>query len=206
MGTSHDSRLSGSGAASPPIEEFRPAVVFEAAFEGVQGVGSCLRPSAPGSFESAADDLLADAFHDAGSDRPSALPADAAHSILIGPVGADSGRDRFKPAGCLHVGDDVIDSPCVRSVIDRLHPIFLFALARRGFDSGVRAIEGMAQVEDECRFLSGEGLLAGVADPRRPAGQHRQFLGREQAVPEPDLPQASAEIRAAAGAARRWLN
>ena len=100
----------GCGAASPPIEEVGPAVVLEAAFDGEQGVGSGLRPVASGSFESAADDLLTAAFHDAGSDRQSERPAKiAAHSVLVGPVGADAGRDRFKLASRLsqrrpHIG------------------------------------------------------------------------------------------------------
>ena len=37
----------GCGAASPPIEEVGPSVVFDAAFDGEQGVGACFRPAAP---------------------------------------------------------------------------------------------------------------------------------------------------------------
>ena len=63
---------SGCDAASPPFEEVGPAHVFEAAFDGEQGVGARFRPAASRPFESAADDLLAGAFHDAGTDRQSA--------------------------------------------------------------------------------------------------------------------------------------
>ena len=156
---------------------------------------------APGLLESAAGDLLADAFHDAGPDRQSELPAEVvAHSVPVGPAVANDGRDRFKPAVRLHVGEDVIDPPCVELVLDRLHPLLPFALARRRrLHGGVRAIKDMALVEDEGQVLSGEGLLAGGLDPRRAVGQHHQFLGREQAVPEPELPQPSAELRGPVG-------
>ena len=50
-------------------------------------------------FESVADDLLAGAFHDAGSDRQSAHPIEVAtHSVGVGFVGADAGRYGFGPA------------------------------------------------------------------------------------------------------------
>ena len=65
----------GCGAASPPVEEVGPSVVFDAACGGEQGVGSRFRPAAPRLLEPAPDDLLAGAFHDAGSDRHPALPA-----------------------------------------------------------------------------------------------------------------------------------
>ena len=85
--------------------------------------------------------------------------------------------------------------PCFQLVLDRLHPILPFALVRRrGFHSRVRVFEGMGQAEDEGHFLSGKGLFAGVADPGRPVGQYHQFLGCEQVVLKPDLPQASAEL------------
>ena len=54
---------SGSrGAAIPPIDDFGPAVVFEAAFDGEQGVGARFRPAAPRLFEPVSDDALAGAF------------------------------------------------------------------------------------------------------------------------------------------------
>ena len=45
-GEFHDSRSSGCGAGSPPAEEVEPAVDFEAAFDGEQGVGAGVRPAA----------------------------------------------------------------------------------------------------------------------------------------------------------------
>ena len=57
----------GCGAASPPIKEVGPAHFFEAASYGEQGVASGLRPAASRPLESAVNDLLADAFHDAGA-------------------------------------------------------------------------------------------------------------------------------------------
>ena len=46
-------------------------------------------------------------------------------------------------------------------------------------------------VEDEDQCPSDRNLLAGGSDSEGPVGQHHQFLGREQVVFEPDLPQAS---------------
>ena len=91
---------SGCNLASSPVEEVGPAPVFEAAFDGEQGVGSSLRPVvASGPLESAADDLLAGAFQDAGSDRQSELPVQVvAHLVRVGFVGADAGGDGFGPA------------------------------------------------------------------------------------------------------------
>ena len=66
MGASHVFWLGGCGATRPPSEEVGPAVVLDTAFDGEQGVGSGLRLVTPGLFESDADDLLADAFHDVG--------------------------------------------------------------------------------------------------------------------------------------------
>ena len=98
-GASHFLWLGGCSAASPPIEEVGPAAVFEAASDGGYGVGSRFRPTASRLFESVPDDALAGAFHDAGSDRQAALPAGiAAHSVPVGPVGADAGRDGFGPS------------------------------------------------------------------------------------------------------------
>ena len=54
---------SGScGAAIPPIDDFGPAVVFEAAFDGEQGVGARFRLAASRLFEPVPDDAFADAF------------------------------------------------------------------------------------------------------------------------------------------------
>ena len=39
---------SGCNAASPPFEEVSPVPVFEAAFDGEQGVGTRLRPAVSG--------------------------------------------------------------------------------------------------------------------------------------------------------------
>ena len=65
-------------------------VVFEAAFDGEQGVDSRVRTVAAGSFESAADDLLAGAFHDVLPGRKSAFPVEiVAHSVFVGLVVAN---------------------------------------------------------------------------------------------------------------------
>ena len=45
MGVVHIFGSSGCNAASPPIEEVGPAPVFEAVFDGEQGVGARLRPA-----------------------------------------------------------------------------------------------------------------------------------------------------------------
>ena len=72
VGAVHFLWLGAFCAASPPFEGVGPAHVFEAASDGGQGVGSCLRPAAPGSFEPVPDDAIAGAFRDAGSDRQAA--------------------------------------------------------------------------------------------------------------------------------------
>ena len=46
----------------PPIDDFGPAVVFEAASGGEQGVGTRFRPASSRLFEPVPDDALADAF------------------------------------------------------------------------------------------------------------------------------------------------
>ena len=51
-GASHIFWLGGYRAANPSIVDFGPAVVFEAAFNGEQGVGIDFRPTAPCSFQS----------------------------------------------------------------------------------------------------------------------------------------------------------
>ena len=97
-GASHFFWSGGCGATSPPFEEVGPTVVLQAAFDGEQGIGSGLRPVASGPLESPADDLLAGAFHEAGSDRQSKLQAEVvAHSVRVGLVGADAGGDGFGP-------------------------------------------------------------------------------------------------------------
>ena len=45
----------------PPIDDFGPAAVFEAAFDGEQGVGVRFRPASSRLFEPVPDDVLADA-------------------------------------------------------------------------------------------------------------------------------------------------
>ena len=70
----------GYGAASSPFKEVGPTVVLQAASDGEQRVGFGLRPVAPGPLESAADNLLAGAFHDAGPDRQSERPRHATRS------------------------------------------------------------------------------------------------------------------------------
>ena len=107
--------LCGCGAASPPIKEVGPAHVFEAAFDGEHGVGARFRPTASRLFASVPDDSLAGAFHDAGSDRQAALPAGVvAHSVPVGLIVADAGRDVFGPVAVrLQVGDGPVDPPGV---------------------------------------------------------------------------------------------
>ena len=92
---------------------FSPAHVFDAAFDGEQGVGARFRPAASRPFESAADDLLAGTFHDAGTDRQSALAVEVvAHSVRVGLAVADEGRDGFGPvAARLQSGNDLGDPP-----------------------------------------------------------------------------------------------
>ena len=97
LGASHFLWLRGCGATSFPLEEVGPAHVFEAASYGEQGVGADFRPMASRLFESVADDLLAGAFHDAGSDRQSAHPIEVVHSVGVGLVVADAGRYGFGP-------------------------------------------------------------------------------------------------------------
>ena len=68
-----------SGTTCPPIEKVGPTV--------------------PRQFESAADDLLACAFHDAGSDRQSAFELEVvAHSVGVGLVVVNAVRDGFRRA------------------------------------------------------------------------------------------------------------
>ena len=71
---------------------------------------------ARGSFESVPDDAIAGAFHDAGSDRQPARPAEVvAHPA----VGADAGRDSFGPVAVrLQVGDDLGNLSGVQLLLD----------------------------------------------------------------------------------------
>ena len=61
----------------------------------------------------------------------------------------------------------------------------------------------MELVEDAGRSPSGQDLLADIPDPCCPVGRHRQFLGFEHAVPEPEPLQAISELRCPARAALR---
>ena len=108
--------LFGCGAASLPFGEVEPTHVFEEASDGEHGVGADFRPAAPRPFASVSDEALAGAFHDAGSDRQSALPAEVvAHSVPVGLVGADAGRDGFGPVPVwLQGGDEPVDPPGVQ--------------------------------------------------------------------------------------------
>ena len=125
-GVSHFLWLCGCGAISPPFEEVGPAHVFEAAPYGEQGVGARFRSAASRLFESVADDLLAGAFHDAESDRQSARPIEVAlHSVRVGFVGADAGRNGFGPAAVrMQNGDQLLPDPV------HAHPPLAFARPR----------------------------------------------------------------------------
>ena len=119
-------------------------------------------------LEPAPDDLLTGAFHDAGSDRQSALPKEIApHSISVGFEAADAGRNGLVTAAVrLRVSDGEIDPPAVQLRPDPLHPRLPFARVRsEGADRGGRAIKGMELVEGEGRFNADEDLLAYVPDP-----------------------------------------
>ena len=104
----------------------------------------------PRPFESAADDLLAGAFHDAGAGRQSGLPAGVvAHSVRVGLVGTDADGDFGAVAGRLQSGDGLGGPPSVQLLLDPVQPQLLFAFAqRRRLRGGSRAIEGIALVED----------------------------------------------------------
>ena len=185
MGASHFLWLRGCGATSFPLEEVGPTQVFEAASYGEQGVGAGFRPAASRLFESVADDLLAGAFHDAGSDRQSAHPIEVAtHSVGVGFVVADAGRYGFGPAAVrLQNGDHLSDLPGVQLLSDPVHARRPLALVRRHVPhGGSGAIEGVEQVEDEGHFRSGEGLLADGPDPRRPVVGLRQGRRRDRNI------------------------
>ena len=75
------------------MEEVGPAHVFEAASDGEHGVGARFRPAASRLLDPVPDDAIAGTFHEAGSDRQAALPAEvAAHPVPVRPIGADAGR------------------------------------------------------------------------------------------------------------------
>ena len=73
------------------------------------------------------------------------------------------------------------------------------ARPRRLQGGGGRIFKGAVQVEDEGRVPYGQDPLAGVPDPRRPGGQHRNFLGLEHAVPAPNCSRRAAERALADG-------
>ena len=116
LGASHFLWLCGCGATSSSFEEVGPTDVFEAASYGEQGVGARFQPAASRRFESVAEDVLACAFHDAGSDRQSMLPIEIAlHSVRVGLAGANAGRDSFGPAAVrLRNGHRLSGPPAVR--------------------------------------------------------------------------------------------
>ena len=68
-------------------------------------------------------------------------------------------------------------------------------------DGGI--FESMELIKDIGRIPSGEYLLADIPDPCRPVGQHRQLLGFEHAVPEPEPLQPTGELRCPAGPVHR---
>lgn len=126
----------GSGccdASVPPVEEVGPSIVLDAAFDGEQGVGACFRPATPRPLEAASDDLLAGAFHDAGSDRHSSFSVEVtAHSVLVGLEIVDAGRDGFGAAAVrLQLGDNLIDLPGGQLLLEPAHPRHRSAFARR---------------------------------------------------------------------------
>ena len=142
----------GCGAASPPVEEVGPSVVFDAAFDGEQGVGARFRPAAPRPLEPAPDDLLAGAFHDAGSDRQAALPAKVvAHPASVGLEVVDAGRDGFVPVAVrLQAVDDAGDLPVVQLLLDLFHPRLPPGLVRsQGLHCGGR-LQPVRQLEEAC--------------------------------------------------------
>ena len=101
---------------SPSFEEVGPADVFEAASYGERGVGARFRPAASRRFESVAEDVLAGAFHDAGSSRQSMLPVEVAlHSVRVGLAVANAGRNSFGPVAMrLRNGHRLSGPPAVR--------------------------------------------------------------------------------------------
>ena len=94
----HDFWSGNSGATCPPIEKVGPTDAFEAAFNGEQSVGIRFRSTALRQFESAADNLFACAFHDAGSDRRSAFDLEVVvHSVRVDLVIVNADRDGLRP-------------------------------------------------------------------------------------------------------------
>ena len=67
-------------------------------------------------FESAADDVLASAFHAAGSDHRSAFPVETvSHSVRVGFIVTSAYREVFGPvAARLRSGDDLSGPPGVQ--------------------------------------------------------------------------------------------
>ena len=86
----------GCSAASPPVKEVESAFVFEATSDVEQGVGTRFRPAASCLYKSVSDDVVADTFHDAGSDQQSAFPVEVAtHSARIGFVAGISSIQKW---------------------------------------------------------------------------------------------------------------
>ena len=98
------------------MEEVWPTHVFEAASDGDHGVGAHFRPVVPRSFEPVLDDVFAGAFHDTGSGRQTARPAEVvAHSVPVGLAVANAGRDGFGPGAMrLQGGDNPVEPPGVQ--------------------------------------------------------------------------------------------
>ena len=121
LGASQFLWLRGCSSTSPPLEEVGPQHVFETASDGEQGVGARFRLAAFRLFESVADDVLAGAFDDAGPDRQSARPIEVVlHSVRVGLVVADAGRDGFGPVAVrLQSGDNLSDLPGVQLLSDQ---------------------------------------------------------------------------------------
>ena len=95
-GASHDHGSGGCAATGPPFDEVGPAIVFDAAFGGEQGVSTRFRPAVPRRLEPALGDMLAGVCHDVESDRQFVFPAGiAAHSVLTGLEMDDASLEGF---------------------------------------------------------------------------------------------------------------
>ena len=176
---------SGGNTTNHPIEEVGPSVVFDAAFVGEQGVGARIQPAACRPLEPAPDGLPAGAFHEAGSDRQSALPAAVAG---IRPLSASNWSMQSATAlslSRLRIVDDAVDLPGVQLLLDPLHPRLPFApVLRQGLHCGGGIFEGMELIEGEGRIPSGEDLLADVSNPcRRQDGTARSLAASKSCVP-----------------------
>ena len=89
------------------------------------GAFARFRPAAPSPFFESVllDDVLADAFHDAGSARQSAPPVEGAtHSVRVGLADPNAGRDGFRPTAVrLQNGDHLSDLPGTQLLLDPAH-------------------------------------------------------------------------------------